>query len=203
MNLATKLFAFGLMLSTVFLCAFFPVEPGYEIGDQATDFRLKNVDGNYVSLSDFENVKGYIVVFTCNHCPFAVMYEDRLIDINNRYAPEGYPVIAINPNDPDVQPKDSFEAMQKRAEEKGFTFPYVIDEGQKIYPQYRATRTPHVFLLDADRIVKYIGAIDDNHEDAEAVEVKFLEDAIAALERGEDPEPAVTKAIGCTIKKKK
>jgi peroxiredoxin len=203
MKLMTKLFAFGLVLSTAFLFAFFPANTGYEIGDTATDFELKSTNGEMVSLSDYEDVKGYIVVFTCNHCPFAVMYEDRLIDINNRYAEKGYPVIAINPNDPEVQPKDGFEQMQERAEEKNFTFPYLFDEGQKIYPQYGATKTPHVFLLNKDRVVKYIGAIDDNHENPEAVEVRYLENAIEALEMGKDPDPAMTKAIGCSIKKKK
>lgn len=203
MKLLTKLSAFALILSTVALCAFFPVQNGYEIGDTAADFKLKNVDGSYVSLSDYKEVKGYIVVFTCNHCPFAVMYEDRLIDLNNRYAAKGYPVIAINPNDPEVQPKDDFTAMQVRAKEKGFTFPYLMDEGQKVYPQFGATRTPHVFLLDQDRVVKYIGAIDDNHENPDAVEEKYLENAIQALSNGDDPNPSTTKAIGCSIKYKK
>ena len=203
MKLLTKISAMALILSTLALCAFFPAHSGYELGDQAADFSLKNVNGEFVSMGDYEDVKGYIVVFTCNHCPFAVMYEDRLIDINNRYAEQGYPVIAINPNDPEVQPKDGFEAMQVRAEKKGFTFPYLMDEGQKVYPLFGATRTPHVFLLDSERVVKYIGAIDDNHEDSESVQVKYLENAIAALEQGEEPDPAFTKAIGCSIKKKK
>lgn len=204
MKLLTKLTAFALILSTTLLCAFFPASGGgYEVGDTATDFELKNVDGSMVSLSDYPDANGYIVVFTCNHCPFAIKYEDRLIDLNNRYAPKGYPVIAINPNDPEVQPADGFAEMQARAKEKGFTFPYLLDDGQKVYPQYGATRTPHVFLLDKDRVVKYIGAIDDNHEDADAVSIKYLENAIMAMEKGADPDPSMTKAIGCTIKKKK
>ena len=178
------------------------IHKGYHIGDTATDFKLKNVDGNFVSLADYENVKGYIVTFTCNHCPYAVMYEDRLIDIHNRYAAKGYPVVAINPNDPEVKPGDSFEAMQVRAEEKSFPFAYLMDEGQKVYPQFGATKTPHVYLLDADLKVRYIGAIDDNARDADEVEEKFLENAIAALEAGKNPDPATTKAIGCSIKTK-
>ncbi len=173
---------------------------GYKIGDTATDFSLLNVDGKMKSLANYKDVKGYIVTFTCNHCPYAVMYEDRLIDLHNKYASKGYPVVAINPNDPEAQPKDSYVAMQERAKEKGFTFDYLFDDGQKVYPQYGATKTPHVFLLDADRVVKYIGAIDDSARDAEAVEVKYLEDAIAALEMGKNPDPAETKAIGCSIK---
>ena len=175
---------------------------GLKIGDTAPDFKLKNVDGTMIGFDNFQNAKGYIVTFTCNHCPYAVMYEDRLIALNKEYASKGYPVIAINPNDPEVNEDDSFEKMIVRAKEKGFTFPYLFDDGQKIYPQYGATKTPHVFLLDKDKKVRYIGAIDDNYEDAAAVEVKYVENAIASLEVGKDPEPATTKAIGCSIKKK-
>lgn len=179
---------------------------GYEVGDKATDFKLKNVDGSWVSMSDYEDAKGFIVIFTCNHCPFSKAYEDRIIEIDKEYKHKGYPVIAINPNDPELYPADSYENMQKRAEEKGFTFPYLLDDGQEIYPQYGATRTPHVFLLDkeaGDYIVKYIGAIDDNHSDAEAVEKAYLANAVDALLADKDPNPEFTKAIGCTIKAKK
>lgn len=112
----------------------------------------------------------------------------------------GYPVIAINPNDPKVQPEDSFEKMIVRAEEKAFPFDYVFDMDQKVYPLYGATKTPHVFLLDADHVVRYIGAIDDNARDESAVKVKYVENAIAALENGKKPDPETTKAIGCSIK---
>jgi peroxiredoxin len=172
------------------------------IGDIAPDFKLMNVDDKMVALADYKNANGYIVTFTCNHCPYAIMYEDRLIDLHNKYADMGYPVVAINPNDPEAKPADSFDNMKVRAKEKGFPFAYLMDKGQKIYPQYGATKTPHVFLLDADRKVRYIGAIDDDARDASAVTEKFLENAIAALEKGEDPTPATTKAIGCSIKTK-
>ena len=175
---------------------------GYKIGDVATDFSLKNVDGSMISLAGYDNAKGYIVTFTCNECPFAKMYEDRLIALHNAYAPKGYPVIAINPNSPENK-MEGYAAMQKRAEEKGFPFAYLVDEGQKIYPQYGAVRTPHVFLLDTDRKVQYIGTIDDNAKSAADVKVKFLENAIEALEQGETPTPAITKAIGCPIKPNK
>ena len=176
---------------------------GYKVGDKATDFKLKSVDNKMYSMADYKDAKGFIVVFTCNHCPFAVKYEDRIIDLAKRYKSKGYVLLAINPNDPAAQPEDSFELMQKRAKEKKFTFPYLFDEGQKIYPQYGATKTPHVFLLDKNLVVKYIGAIDDNVEDASEVKEKYLENAIAALEKGEEPTPNTTKAIGCTIKVKK
>jgi peroxiredoxin len=176
---------------------------GYKVGDKAADFRLKNVDGSHVSMSDYPDAKGFVVVFTCNHCPYAVAYEDRLIELNNTYKAKGFPVIAINPNDPALEPRDSFENMQKRAKEKGFTFPYLIDDGQKVFPQYGATRTPHIFLLDRkgdDLVVAYIGAIDDNHQNPDAVEERFLANAINAVMEGRSPDPDYTRAIGCSIK---
>ena len=176
------------------------VHEGLHIGDTAPDFKLKNIDGSMVSLADMKDAKGYIVVFTCNHCPYAVMYEDRLVELHNTYAPKGYPVVAINPNDTEVVPSDSFEAMQERAKEKAFPFVYLMDEGQKVYPKYGATKTPHVFLLSKEKVVSYIGAIDDNHEDETAVKVKYLENAIAAMEKGVAADPETTKAIGCSIK---
>lgn len=180
-----------------------PAPTGYGIGDVAADFELKSVDGKKYSMSQFKKAKGFIIVFTCNHCPFAVKYEDRINDLAKKYTDKGYILLAINPNDPEVQPKDSYDMMKERAREKGFIFPYLFDEGQKVYPQYGATKTPHVFLLDNQRVVKYIGAIDDNVDDAEAVKEKYLENAIAALEKGEKPNPELTKAIGCSIKVKK
>ena len=195
-------YALATMLIFAGLVSFTIIDNGYEVGDTAADFELKNVDDSMVSLADFPDAKGFIVTFTCNHCPYAVLYEDRLIELHNKYAPMGYPVIAINPNDPEVQPADGFDEMKQRAEEKGFPFPYLFDEGQQVYPVFGATRTPHVYLLDADRKVRYIGAIDDSPRDAEAVEVKYVEDAIAALEGGTNPDPDFTKAIGCSIKTK-
>ncbi|QDO94562.1 thioredoxin family protein [Formosa sediminum] len=173
---------------------------GYLIGDVATDFALKNVDGKLFSLSDIKNAKGYIVVFTCNECPFAKMYEDRLISLHNTYASKGYSVVAINPNVSATNEKESFAAMQKRAKEKNFPFVYLADEGQKIFPQYGALRTPHVFLLDQDKTVQYIGTIDDNARSANDVKVKYVENAIKALEEGAKPNPNFTKAIGCPVK---
>ncbi len=169
---------------------------GLNPGDKAADFRLKSVDGSMVSMADYKDARGFIVVFTCNHCPFAVMYEDRINDLAKKYVDKGYVLIAINPNDPAVQPADSYEKMVERASEKGFVFPYLFDEGQKVFPQYGATRTKN-------QIVKYIGAIDDKAEDASLVTRRYLEDAIASLEEGKDPQPATTKAIGCSIKFKK
>ena len=190
------------VLAISLMSAIPPVLEAYKVGEQAADFSLKNVDGTMVSLKDYEGVKGYIVVFTCNTCPYAVMYEDRIIDLHNKYAPQGYHVVAINPNDPSVKAGDDFASMQQRAKEKNFPFKYLFDDGQKVYPAFGAVRTPHVFLLDANRYVRYIGAIDDNAQNPSEVSVKYLENAIEALKAGNNPEPAETKAIGCTIKVK-
>ena len=172
---------------------------GYNPGDVATDFKLKNIDGNMVSMSDYKDAKGFIVVFTCNHCPYAVAYEDRIIALDKKYAAKGYPVIAINPNDPEVQPQDSYEAMKQRAKDKGFTFPYLFDKGQKIYPQYGATKTPHVYILEKDSkklMVRYVGAIDDNYKDASDVSERYVEAAVDALLAGKPVPTATTVAIG-------
>ncbi|TXF89218.1 thioredoxin family protein [Neolewinella aurantiaca] len=171
---------------------------GYQIGATATDFNLKDVSGKMVSLAGMTDAKGYVVTFTCNECPFAKMYEDRLIELHNKWAPKGYPVVAINSNGGAGQ--ESMEAMQARAKEKDFPFVYLMDEGQEIFPQYGAVRTPHVFVLDQDLAVRYIGAIDDNARDASSVKTSYVEDVLKALSKGEAPGVTYTKAIGCPIK---
>lgn len=180
-----------------------PVRKGYDIGDKATDFNLKNVDGKMVSLKDYSDAQGFIIIFTCNHCPYSVAYEDRIIALDKEFKDQGYPVIAINPNNPEAYPEDSYDNMKIRAQNKGFTFPYLFDAGQKIYPQYGATKTPHVFLLQkegANNVVKYIGAIDDNHKDAKAIKNDYLRDAVNNLINGKEIETTKTVAIGCSIK---
>ncbi|WP_121667130.1 thioredoxin family protein [Mesonia aquimarina] len=176
---------------------------GYQIGDVAEDFSLKNIDGKMVSLADFKKAKGFIVIFTTNHCPYAKAYESRIIALDKKFKSKGFPVIAINPNDPQKNETDSFENMQIRAKQKGFTFPYLLDEGQKVYPKYGATKTPHVYILEKEsnkNIVRYIGAIDDNYQDENAVKERFVEKAITALLKNEEVKPKTTKAIGCSIR---
>jgi peroxiredoxin len=179
---------------------------GYKVGDKAADFKLKNVDGKFVSLADYPNAKGFVVVFTCNNCPYAKAYQDRLIALDKKYKNKGFPVIAINPNDPAVEPADSYDAMVTRAREKGYTFPYLYDAKQEIYRLYGATRTPHTFILKKDSqgelIVKYIGAVDDNYNDASAVNQPYVVNALEALLNNKEPEPNFTKAIGCSVKSK-
>ncbi len=188
------------LLLLLFSAASLWAQSGYRVGDVARDFKLKNVDGRMVSLAKIRKAKGYVVIFTCNHCPFAVAYEDRIIALHKKYAEKGFPVVAINPNDKNIQPADSYEKMQERAKQKGFPFVYLYDETQEIARAYGATRTPHVYLLDKDLRVRYIGAIDDNHENPEEVKERYLENAIEALLAGKEVPRPETKAVGCTIK---
>lgn len=195
--------SFKLIFLSIIITTTLSAQNGYDIGDDATDFKLENIDGNFVSLSDFSKVKGFILIFTCNTCPYAVAYEDRIINLNNKYAALGYPVVAVMPNNTKIKPGDSLDEMKKRAKAKGFNFPYVIDREQSIFPQYGATKTPHVYILqksDNRNIVKYIGAIDDNYKDASMVKVKYVENAVDALLNNEEISIAKTRAIGCSIK---
>ena len=176
---------------------------GYTIGSEAAAINLKNVDGRMVSYSDYPEALGFIVIFTCNTCPYAVASEDRMVDLDKEFTPKGYPVIAINPNNPTVQPDDTFELMQQKAKQAGFTFPYLYDESQSVHAVYGARKTPHVYLLQKEndkRIVRYIGAIDDNVRNASAVKERFLANAIYELLDGKEVTLKETKAIGCSVK---
>lgn len=201
-HLPTKL----LLLATCVLLAAFTIKTnGLDIGDEAPTFQLKNVDEKIVSLSDYPEAKGFIVTFTCNHCPFAKAYEQRIIDLHNKYSKD-YPVIAINANDAKSYPEDSFKGMQKRAKKMEYPFVYLHDETQATAKAYGASKTPEIYLLkkqEGKLIVKYIGAIDNNYEDASKADEKHIEQAITAIEKGEEPSPTKTRAVGCTIKWKK
>ena len=176
-------------------------EGGYKIGDSIDDFSLMNIDDEMVSLSDYKDAKGFIVVFTCNTCPYSIANEARIIALDKKYKKTGFPVIAINPNDPVAVPGDSFERMKDRGQEKGFTFPYLLDVGQKIYPKFGATKTPEVYIVTQSNLkVKYIGAIDNSSRDASAVTEKYVENALDALLAGKKIEKTTTRAIGCSIK---
>lgn len=178
-------------------------QSGYKPGDVATDFQLKNIDGKTVSLASVPDAAGFIVTFTCNHCPYAVAYEDRIIALHKKYAAKGYPVIAINPNDADKYPADSYEKMQERAKEKNFPFVYLYDETQAVAKKFGALRTPHIYVLKKDGNVlrvMYVGAIDDNWEEPQSVKKKYVEEAVDALLSGKQIAQKETKAIGCSIK---
>lgn len=175
-------------------------------GDKAVNFTLKNVDSEMVTLFDYLDKKGVILVFTCNPCPFSKAYEERIIKIHNFYGPKGFPVIAINSNDESRSPDDSFEKMQELAEEKEYPFPYLKDT-KEVFRTYGATRTPHIFLLNKNNNgvlkVAFIGAIDNNPMAPADVTERYLENAIAKLMKGEKPDPSEVKAVGCSIKAKK
>lgn len=201
-----KKFLAVLVLAVTGLVAWTGDVTGYKVGDVATDFKLKNVDGKTVSLANYKQAKGYIVVFTCNHCPYAKAYESRIMDLDKMYSPKGYPVIAISPNDPVSEPADSFDNMKKRATEKGYSFPYAIDETQDVTRTYGAKATPHVYVLQKTakgNVVQYIGAIDNDTEGTNPARVKYVENAVNALLEGKTIATNSTKAIGCSIKWKK
>lgn len=181
-------------------------ESGKKPGDQAPEFSLKSTGERNVSLSDFKGEKGVILIFTCNHCPFSIAYEDRIIALHRKYSSKGYPVVAINPNDAQAYPEDSFENMKIRAKEKNFPFLYLHDESQEIAKQYGAMRTPHVYLLkkkDDGFEVVYTGAIDDNTDNPAEVTKPYVENAVEDLLAGKKPQVNATKAIGCSVKWKK
>jgi peroxiredoxin len=175
-------------------------------GDPAADFNLKNVEGKMISLSQFNDAKGFIVVFYCNTCPVVHKYEQRVIDLHKEFSSKGFPVIAINPNDKDVSPGDSYQEMQKLAGKKNYEFQYLYDESQEVARKYGATNTPHVYVLSGNGgnlKVEYVGAIDNNADDASAADKHYVADAVNKLLKGESVAVTGTKAIGCTIKWKK
>ena len=174
-------------------------------GEAAPDFKLKNVDNKEISFTSFPDAKGFIVVFTCNTCPYAKAYEQRIIELDKKFKSKGYPVIAINPNDPEASKADTFDKMQDLAKEKKYPFPYLLDPGQKITDEYGAKRTPHIFIVSKTakgNVVEYVGAIDNDPEGTKADKVKYAEDVIAALKSNQKPAVTQTKEIGCTVKRK-
>ncbi|MBL7863795.1 MAG: thioredoxin family protein [Cyclobacteriaceae bacterium] len=190
------------LIAVVMLGAATP-KNGYEVGDTVTDFSLKNVDGKMVSLADFKDAKGAIIVFDCNTCPVSKKYNERIIALNEKFASKGFPLIAINPNSPEVSSGDSFEAMVSYAKNKGYRFPYLYDASQAVPTQFGATNTPHVFVLAKDGAsmkVAYIGAIDDNASSAADATHRYVEEAVNELMQGKQVTTKKTKAIGCTIK---
>lgn len=175
----------------------------YGIGDTVADFKLKNVDGKMVSLTDFKNSKGVIVVFDCNTCPVSKAYNTRIMELSKKYGSKGFPLVAINANSPEVSPGDSFEEMISVAKKKNYDFPYLVDETQDVAKSFGATNTPHVFVLKNESgafKVAYIGAIDNNSRDASSADKRYVEDAVDALLTNKEVPTPKTKAIGCGIK---
>lgn len=200
------------MKKVILTCVFFLAicikvsAQGYTVGSVVEDFRLKNVDNKMVSPADFKSAKGFIVVFTCNTCPVAKDYESRIVALNDEYASKGYPVIAINTNDPVASPGDSFAKMQERAKEKNFRFPYLVDSDQQLTKKFGAAHTPTVFILaktNKGNVVEYTGAIDNDQDESNPSRSTFVKNAVDELISGKKPSVSKTKAVGCTVKWKK
>ena len=175
----------------------------YGVGDTVSDFKLKNVDGKMISLTDYKSSKGVIVIFDCNTCPYSRAYNERIIDLNKKYAPLGFPVITINSNDAEQSDGDSFEEMVDLAKRKNYNFPYLVDESQAVAKSFGATNTPHVFVLKNENNafkVAYIGAIDDSPRKASSASRKYVEEAVTSLLENKPVTSTKTKAIGCGIK---
>ncbi len=183
--------------------------PTLAIGAKAPDFKLPGVDGKFYSLADFSTAEALLIVFTCNHCPTAQAYEDRLIDVTSDYKDKGLSVVAISPNSPlgllyeelgysDLN--DDYEEMIIRADHKKYNFPYLYDgDNEEVSLQYGPVATPHVFLFDAERKLQYVGQIDGSEKPGSA-NAEVLRGAIDAVLAGETPPQPVTKTFGCSTK---
>ncbi len=171
-----------------------------QIGQSAPDFKLPGVDGKNYSLANFADAKVLVVVFSCNHCPYVVGSEDRMNRFYADYAPRGVAMIAINSNETENHPTDSLEYMKARAKEKGFKFAYARDDSQDVALKYGALRTPHFYVFDAERKLRYTGRMDDNPRTPGAEKTHELRDAVDALLAGKKPSVEVTNPIGCNVK---
>lgn len=169
-------------------------------GDEAIPFDLFGVDEKRHALADYRDKEAVVVIFSCNHCPYVRAWEDRMVQIQGDYAQRGVQLIAINANDPEKYPDDSFVKMKERAQEKGFNFPYLQDTTQKVARAYGADRTPEVFIFDKGGALRYHGTIDDSYEDPGAVKRHYVRDALDAVLADQTPPITETQPVGCTIK---
>ena len=177
---------------------------GMPVGTKAPPFSLPGTDGQTHSLDDFADAKALVVVFTCNHCPYAKAAEDRLVAIQRDYAERGVQLVAINPNDVSPHPGDSFEKMVERAAAKGFDFPYLRDETQEVARAYDAACTPDIFVFGPDRTLVYNGRLDDNWQDPAKVTRQDLREVLDAVLEDRAPAlPEVVPSMGCSIKWKR
>jgi peroxiredoxin len=171
-----------------------------QLGQSAPDFNLPGTDGKNYSLADFKDAKLLVVVFSCNHCPYVVGSEERMMAFARDYAPRGVRMVAINSNETEGHPTDSFEHMQARAREKNYPFVYVRDDSQEVALKYGALRTPHYYVFDQDRKLRYTGRMDDNPRNPGKEMTHELRDAIDALLAGKQPAVSMTNPIGCNVK---
>ncbi len=173
-----------------------------KINKDIVDFKLKNVDGNFVSLISFPDAKGFIIVFTCNHCPFAKLYPPRLNNLNNKFKPLGVPLIAISSTDTMMYEEDTYPNMVIKANEEHFNFPYLFDEMQVVAKNFKAQKTPHAYVIWKENkqwVVKYNGAIDDNGMEPEKVTETYVSNAVNELLTNQPIKTSETKSIGCQI----
>ena len=171
-----------------------------QIGEQAPDFKLIGTDDAFHALSDFSQHEILVVVFTCNHCPAAQGVEGRLKRFCETYTPRGVGVVAINSNEDVNHPTDSFAHMKSRQAEQALPWPYLRDEDQSVALAYGALRTPHFFVFDRERALRYTGRFDDNFKDESAATTHELVDAVEALLAGRTPEAPLTNPMGCNLK---
>lgn len=169
------------------------------LGTRTPSFKLPGVDGSDHALGDFRDAKLLALVQYCNHCPYVLAWEDRLMKLARDYADRGLRVVAVNSNDAARYLEDSFERMKERAEQLDFPFDYLFDASQALAQALGAERTPEVFLFDEQRRLRYHGAIDDSR-DENAVSRNYLREAIDALLAGEEPPVTETESVGCTVK---
>ena len=191
----------GLSVFILALLAFAPAT-----NQPVSDFRLKNVDGRMLSLSDFAGARGFIVVFTCNHCPFARLYPPRLNALNDAYKKLGVPLLAISSTDTIVYDEDSYPKMVAKAHEEHFNFPYLYDDRQAVARDFGAQKTPHAYVIwkeDGKWVVKYNGAIDDNGAEPAKVKHHYVADAVDDLLAGKPVAVKETRSIGCQINLRK
>lgn len=171
-----------------------------DIGDDAPEFSLPGTDDKTYSINDFSDAKALVVIFSCNHCPYAVANEDRIMRYQADFKDKGVSFVVINSNSEISHPQDNFERMKERSAKKGFNFPYLRDESQDVAHAYDALVTPHAFIFNADSKLVYKGAIDDNWEDGASATEFYLKDAIDATLGGNRPEVTETDPVGCSVK---
>ena len=172
------------------------------IGDAVPmkDVKMLGVDGKSVTLASVAGKKGTLVVFTCDHCPWAKMWQTRVTEIGNAAGKAGIGMVAINANDPTDYPEDGMDGMKQRAKDLKIKFPYVVDATSDVARAFGASRTPEAFLFDAGGKLVYHGTVDDSPKDASAVKDAYLKDAVSAVSTGKTVTTAETKAMGCSIK---
>lgn len=176
------------------------------IGKVIPDFSLKNINGKYVSLKDYPDAKGFIVIFTCNHCPFAKLYPHRMNELNKKYKPKGIPLITISSADTLLYEDDTYPKMVEAAKRGKFNFPYLSDWDQSVAKSFSAQKTPQAFVLwkeNGNWVIKYSGAIDDNGAEPQKVQHTYLQNAVNELLNGKPVKVAETRSVGCAIRFRK